>query len=141
MVAEDLKAALKKCYEEAYHNGNFGPLDELAAEQMVDHSVYRDPKAVPGLAGFKQRLSGTRAAFPDIKAEFGHFIAEGDLVAFNWSLIGTNTGSLRGMPPTGKAMTMHGINIERFENGKIVEHWSNPDLLGMMQQLGVIPGG
>lgn len=55
MAAEDRKAALKKCYEEAYHHGNFAPLDELADEGMVDHSVYRDPKAVPGLAGFKQR--------------------------------------------------------------------------------------
>lgn len=137
----DRKAALRKVYEEGYHNGNFGPLDEIAAENMVDQSVYRDPKATPGLAGFKQRLNGTRGAFPDIKAEFGNFLEEGDLVAFNWSLTGTNTGSLRGMPPTGKKMTMTGINIERFENGKLVEHWSNPDLLGMMQQLGIIPGG
>lgn len=139
-MSEDRKAALRKVYEEAYQNGNFGPLDAIADENMIDQSVYRDPKATPGLAGFKQRLSGTRAAFPDIRAEFGNFIEEGDLVAFNWSLSGTNTGSLRGKPPTGKTMTMTGINIERFENGKIIEHWSNPDLLGMMQQLGFIPG-
>lgn len=139
MVAEDKKAALQRAFEEAYHNGNFGPLEEVFADNVVDHSVYRDPNATPGLAGFKQRLSGTRAAFPDIRSEYGHFIAEGDLVAFNWSLTGTNTGSLRGAPPTGKTMTMRGINIERFENGKVVEHWSNPDLLGMMQQLGLIP--
>jgi predicted ester cyclase len=135
----DRKAALRTVYQEAYQNGNFGPLDALASESMVDQSVYRDPNAVPGLAGFKQRLSGTRAAFPDIKAEFGNFVEEGDLIAFNWSLTGTNTGSLRGKPPTGKTMMMTGINIERFEHGKIVEHWSNPDLLGMMQQLGFIP--
>jgi steroid delta-isomerase-like uncharacterized protein len=138
-MSDERKAKLRKAYEDAYHKGDFTTLEEIAAQDVVDHSVYRDPSAVKGLAGFEGRLSGTRAAFPDIKAEFGNFIAEGDFVAFNWTLSGTNTGSLRGAPPTGKSMTMAGINIERYENGKIVEHWSNPDLLGMMQQLGLIP--
>jgi predicted ester cyclase len=139
MTTEDRKVKLRKAFEDAYHRGDFATLEEIASADLVDNSVYRDPNAAKGLAGFEQRLSGTRAAFPDIKAEFGNFIAEGDFVAFNWSLTGTNTGSLRGAPPTGKTMTMTGINIERYSGDKIVEHWSNPDLLAMMQQLGLIP--
>jgi predicted ester cyclase len=44
-----------------------------------------------------------------------------------------------GIPPTGKMISVTGIDITRWSNGKAVEHWSNEDIMGMMQQLGVIP--
>jgi predicted ester cyclase len=43
------------------------------------------------------------------------------------------------MPPTGKKIDLSGIEIFRIENGKIAEIWGQADLLGLMQQLGVIP--
>ncbi len=44
-----------------------------------------------------------------------------------------------GIPPTGRQVTVAGIDINRFAEGKSVEHWLNMDTLGMLQQLGVIP--
>ena len=52
---------------------------------------------------------------------------------------GTNTGSLNGMPPTGKKAAIGGISFERYENGKLAETQLNFDMMGLLQQLGVIP--
>ena len=52
---------------------------------------------------------------------------------------GTHKGDLMGMPPTGKAVSFTGTIMERFAGGKIIEHWEQIDMMGMMQQFGVIP--
>lgn len=140
MVAEELKTKIREAFTQAFEQGKMESLDALCAPEMVDHSAWRDPNAVKGRAGFEQRIQGNRTAFPDIKIKIENMIAEDDFLAFNWAISGTNTGSMRGRPPAGKPATFTGMNLERFENGVIIEHWSNPDLLGMMQQLGFIPG-
>jgi predicted ester cyclase len=66
-------------------------------------------------------------------------IAEGDKVMTRLSAYGTQTGELFGIPPTGKQIRMTAIAVHRIANGKIVEHWSELDNLGLMQQLGVVP--
>jgi hypothetical protein len=66
-------------------------------------------------------------------------VAEDDRVATQWSFIGTHNGELMGIPRTGKQITASGITIQRFADGKIAEGWTNFDLLGLLQQLSVIP--
>lgn len=61
--------------------------------------------------------------------------AEGDKVAVRWSMEGIHKGELMGMPATGKNIAFTGMIIDRFAEGKIVEHWEQFDMLGMMQQL------
>jgi len=66
-------------------------------------------------------------------------IAEEDRVVVRWTAQGTQQGELLGVPPTGKQVTVTGIDVYRIENGRTAEHWGNFDQLGMLQQLGVIP--
>ena len=63
-------------------------------------------------------------------------IAEGDTVVTRWSFRGTHRGELFGIAPTGKAVTMSGIFIDRIADGQVVEHWDEADILGLMEQLG-----
>jgi predicted ester cyclase len=67
------------------------------------------------------------------------YLAEGDTVVSRWTGRGTHTGDLMGIAPTGEQVTVTGISIQRIANGKIVEAWSTYDMLGMFQQLGVVP--
>ena len=64
---------------------------------------------------------------------------EGDTAAARFTITGTDTGGFMGMPPTGKSVTVTGMDFMRFRDGKIVEHWGEMDMLGLLQQLGVIP--
>ena len=56
-----------------------------------------------------------------------------------WTATGTNQGTLMGIPPSGKRVTITGISITRIASGKAVEDWVNFDTLGMLQQIGAIP--
>ena len=78
-------------------------------------------------------------AFPDLQRPVEDLVAEGDRVVARWRSIGTHRGTFQGIPPTGKQVTMSGITVFRIENAKIVEEWSESDVLGMLQQMGVIP--
>ena len=76
---------------------------------------------------------------PDGKHTFDETLEIGDRVAYRGSFSGTHTGDLMGIPPTGKKITITFINIDRFADGKLVEHRSEADMLGLMQQLGAFP--
>lgn len=85
-----------------------------------------------------------RKAFPDLRYEVDNVIAEDGIVAMRMTLTGTHKGPLMGgfpLPPTGRRVQMKMIHMVRIENGKIAEHWAVRDDLGMMRQLGLLPGG
>jgi predicted ester cyclase len=91
------------------------------------------------LEGQKQAYEHFLAASPDGYHIVEDMIAEEDKVMTRVSAYGTQPGELFGIPPTGKQLRMTGIAVHRIANGKIVEHWSELDNLGVMQQLGVVP--
>ena len=65
-------------------------------------------------------------------------IGEGDKVATRKTFHGTHEGEFMGIPPTGRRVSIGLIDIVRISEGRVVEHWSMGDNLGMMQQLGGI---
>ncbi len=109
----------------------------LAAAGWIDHAA--TPGSPAGVAGGKALFTMLAAAFPDLQTTIEDLIAEGDKVVARLHVTGTNRGSLLGMPATGKSVVISVIDIHRIVDGKFVEHWSNSDDLGMMQQLGLIP--
>jgi len=82
-----------------------------------------------------------RRAFPDSYFTVEDMVAEGDKVATRKTFHGTHGGEFMGIPPSGRSVSMGLIDIVRISDGRVVEHWSMGDTLGMMQQLGVIPSG
>ena len=109
---------------------------------MAEDGTYSDPGTGGPISGqaFAGYMQGLFAAFPDTSFSIASVgLAAPDLVAAQWIMRGTNSGSLMGMPPSGRSIAVTGISIERIASGKIAETWVNFDALGMMQQLGVIP--
>jgi steroid delta-isomerase-like uncharacterized protein len=137
VASEQHKELYRRFIEECFTGGNLALVDEMIAADAVDHQA--PPGTAQGAEGLKQFLSMFRSAFPDLQATVDQVIAEGDTIAARFTMSGTHQGEFFGIPPTGKRMEITGIDVVRFENGKIVEHWGNQDDLGMMQQLGVIP--
>ena len=89
--------------------------------------------------GYKQVGYAFLAGFPDLKDEILDQIEEGEKVVTRIAWSGTNTGPMNGMPPTGRSFRSEAIVIDRIEHGQIKERWEASDMLGMLQQLGVIP--
>ena len=132
---EEYKALIHHINEEVWSKGNLAAADEFLSPELT-HNM---PGLPPGLEGVKQMVTMTRTAFPDVQSIIDDVIVEGDKVAVRWTVRGTHRGELRGMPPTGKQVTLTGITISRFTGGRIVESRTEYDRLGMYQQLGLIP--
>jgi steroid delta-isomerase-like uncharacterized protein len=135
-MSEQNKAVARR-FLEIFEEGNLDALDEILAEDAVDHDPY-NPHGQEGLEGAKKTISMYREAFPDVSFEIEDQIAEGDLVVTRWTGTGTHEGELMGAQPTGQESSVTGITIDRIEDGKIVEGWTQWDVLGMMRNIGAI---
>lgn len=111
--------------------------DEVFAANFVNH----DPAwpKVTDLESFKEWAAGWLSAAPDMEIIVDDIVAEGDRVAGRWICRWTDVAGMAGNPPTGKQIVVTGMDICRFADGTIVERWWAKDVLGAMQQLGVIP--
>lgn len=135
-MSKQNKMLARKVFEDIQSQGNLALVDEIVAGDYVGHTPLDD---IHGPEGAKQYDAMLREAFPDLQITVEDQIAEGDKAVTRWTFRGTHKGEFQGMPPTGKQVTMTGITIFRIANSKIVEGWNNPDLLGLLQQLGAIP--
>lgn len=136
MTIEMNKDVVRRYYENVLNAGDLNALEELAVSQYDEHDPL--PGQADGREGLRQRVEMLRHAF---QAYFTieDIIAEGDKVVVRWTQRGTQVAEFLGMPATGKSFTIAGIDIHRLQDGKLAEHWHVVDLLGQMQQLGLIP--
>lgn len=124
-------------FQEVWNQGRVDVLDELIAPDYVNHNP-GTPNPVPGPAGLKSIVAALREGMPDVRFEIQDMVVTPNKVAVRVVMTGTQTGNFFGIPATGKRVIVSQLQIERIENGKIVEHWRQTDDLGMMRQLGLI---
>ena len=134
MSNEQIKAIKRQEYE-AVNQKNLDALEEVVASDVISHPAR--PGQAPGLEGVKQLFSSLYAAFPDFHIDVEDMIAEGDRIVARVTGSGTHQGEFMGIAPTGNRVEFSAIDIARIVEGKIVEHWSNSDQLGLIHQLGV----
>jgi steroid delta-isomerase-like uncharacterized protein len=135
MSTEDNKALIRRAFEDL-NQGNLGEADEYFTPNFVYHDV-ANPQ-VSNRDEYTQLLTGLMAALaPRLTIE--DLIAEGDKVVARYTISGTHRGQWRGIPPTGKPVTVTATITYRFADGKVAEMWQNADTLSLLQQLGVIP--
>ncbi|WP_063043916.1 ester cyclase [Nocardia pseudovaccinii] len=137
MSQEANKALIRRFYHEI-DAGNIEAMDELVAENYLDHSPPPFPGIGPGREGLKQAFRMFWDATPG-RHEIEDQIAEGDRVVTRITAYGRQVGDLPGIPATGHELTMTGTTIHRIQDGKIAEKWSDKDVLALLQQLGVLP--
>jgi steroid delta-isomerase-like uncharacterized protein len=133
MSPEDNKVTVRRFYDEVINQKHLAVLEELHGDHYVSHDLPSDP------AELKRFIDGFHSAFPDGQITIEQMIAEGDTVALRATFHGTQTGQFQNIPPTGKAVTVPAQDMYRLSEGKIVEHWGGPNLLRLLQQLGVVP--
>ena len=123
---------------EGFSQGRAEVIDELVAADIVDHGRF---EGMPeGREGVKALLGAIHSAFSDLEITVNRAVAEGDFVVAHVTNSATMTGDFAGMPATGKHATWEAIHIDRISDGKVAEHWVVQDQLGMLQQLGLVPG-
>jgi predicted ester cyclase len=132
----DKKEIIRVLYEEVANEGRLELLDEIACADYVEHHPF--PGASEGISGLRERVSLVRAALsPQFTLE--HVIADEDKVAVMWRNRGTQLADWMGVPATGKSFDIEGVDVYRFREGLLAEHWHVVDVFSMMIQLGAIP--
>jgi steroid delta-isomerase-like uncharacterized protein len=138
MSSEQNKAVVTRMLKAINGKEDPSAIDQIFTEdwQNIDPSL---PPLPRGPEGARMHLGLFAAGMPDIELAVEDIIAEGDLVAASFTAMGTHTGELMGIPPTGKKVDITGTGFFKMRDGKIAENRVNFDALGLLQQLGVVP--
>jgi steroid delta-isomerase-like uncharacterized protein len=130
------KAIVHRLYEEVWNQRKLevikeiiSPSHALQAPNILGSSI--------GPEAYKRNVQAFLAGFPDLRWTIEDTIAEKDKVVACWTISGTHKGDYMGIPATNKKVSVEGITIHNVAGGKIMDSYSNWDVLGMTQQLGV----
>jgi steroid delta-isomerase-like uncharacterized protein len=136
---EQMKQTAQR-FLDLWFTGNTDGIEEIVVENFVSHMSMPGVSST-GIQQLKDLVAKSSTAFTANKTEDMHMIAEGDRVVMHYRWKGVNTGSMdEGMPATNKAIDVHTVDVLRFENGKVAEHWGYMEEFKMMEQLGMMGG-
>ncbi len=136
MSIEQNKQLIRRFYTEVVDGRDYSNLDSFVATDYVDHNAAEDscgPEVV------RTHLEAIRMTLPDFTIRIEDVFAEDDYVITRVTGRGTHLGEWMSIKPTGREVRLRGINIDRIENGRIVEHWGEADTVGMLVQMGIDP--
>lgn len=137
MSTDTNKDLVRRFVDEIFVKRNADAVDELLAPDFTSHTF---PSTGDGRADMKAAIERVHGALSDVAFSVDQLVAEGDLVATLLTSSATQTGDLMGMPGSGKRYEIGEIHLFRVRDVQVVEHWHYHDALGMMKQLGAMPG-
>jgi predicted ester cyclase len=114
--------------EEAFNAREDWRIEELVADHLIEHPAYL------GGVDFRVRAEMIRAVMPDATMHLEEALTRGDVVTSRWTITGTHRGKMLGFGPTGRRITLSGVSVYRFEEGRVAEHWEFPDLARFVDQ-------
>ena len=132
------RVVVQRFLEEVINQGRLEQANEIVAEDFVELDPL--PGQRQGREGLKEVIGMLRAAFPDMHWVVDEMIAEGEKVVTRFTWTGTQQGTFMGIPATGRSVVVKGVVIDRIVGGMMTDSRILMDTMGMMQQLGVIPG-
>jgi predicted ester cyclase len=135
-MTADVKTLLQRIFDEIINDGRLDVVDELFAEDFVDHGPMGD---IQGREEFKSLVAQWRSAVPDVHCVVENVVTDGELAGWLVRTTGTHTGNGLGFPATGKPFETVSANLGRLRDGRAVEHWSEQGMLPMLAQIGALP--
>jgi len=136
MPARNNAEIFRHVIEQGFNQGKLAELDNWVAPGFVEHQFGGES----GIEALKEMIQNLREAFPDLRMTIEDSVTSEDKVWARLSCRGTQKGPLMGFPPTGRSIETTAVEICRFSDGKLVEHWGVPDRFAAMSQLGLLPG-
>ena len=132
------KEVIQAFLEEVINQGRLERADDMVMGDFVELDPL--PGQEQGREGLKAVIHALRSAFPDMHWVVKEMVAESDKVVTRFVWTGTHHGVFLGIPATGRSVEVKGVVIDRLEDGKMADSRILMDTMGLMQQLGAIPG-
>jgi steroid delta-isomerase-like uncharacterized protein len=131
------KAVIRRLYDEVWNERKVEVIKEIISPSHALHGPTFSGSSI-GPEAYKRQVLLFLAGYPDLHWTIEDTIAENDKVVACWTISGTHRGEYMEIPATNKKVSIDGITIHHIAGGKIMDSYSNWDVLGMMQQLGVV---
>ena len=128
-------ALVQRFIDEIFVAGQTDAVANLVTDDFVSHGLPGTGPRV--MTSAIERVSG---ALSEVTFQVEDTISQGDKVAVRLTSSAIQSGTFMGMPPTNKRYSIEEIHIFRIEGDKVAEHWHQMDAMGMLQQLGQMPG-
>ena len=122
--------------EEGFSKGDTSVFDKYTSHDFIEHQHGILPKNVEGV---KKAINSLHYSFPDFSLTIDDLVSAGDKVWGRLTGRGTHKKQFGPMPPTNKRYEITVIDIMRFKEEKLIEHWGVADRLSLMEQLGMKP--
>jgi steroid delta-isomerase-like uncharacterized protein len=135
-MSSENKEIARRFMEECWNQGKLEAVRELVADECRYHDQVF-PTLTSGAKNIERHISMCRTAFPDLTFTTEDMIAERNEVVIHWVARGTHKGTFLEIPATDRTATVSGTTIFRIEDGKMVEQWSDWNLMTLMGQLGI----
>jgi len=117
--------------------------DENLAQQLISpvakFYVPGQLEPLQGPKGYLMIIAMMRSGFPDINWTIEDMVTENDKVAIRFIMKGTHQGTFFGVPATKKPIVVQAMNFYRLAGDQIIEEHGQPDMLGLLTQIGAIP--
>ena len=117
--------------ERGFNQGDMSVADEICARELTEHE-YLAQTGIPGPEILKSQIREARRDVSGLALTIEDIVESGDTV---WARMVARGTDLR----SGKEIVMTVIDICRFEDGRLVEHWGVPDRFALLHQLGLLP--
>ena len=135
MTLEANTEVFRRVVEEGFSKGNLDALNDCFPPTYAEHQF----DLRPTLEELKGSIGYLRDTFAPFSLTIEDMVADGDKVWARLTGRGTDSKGIMGRPPTGRSFAITVMDVCRFENGKIVEHWGVPDRFHQLAQLGLLP--
>jgi steroid delta-isomerase-like uncharacterized protein len=132
---EENEQIVHRFVDEVVNKGNYDPINELIADDLRDYTPFGETR---GRDALRETTRQIHTAFPDFSVTPHEVVADGDTVAVRMTQRGTHDGTFMGFEPTGRTFEIEAMAFVRVEDGQITERRVQPDMLGLLQQLGVV---
>lgn len=136
-TADQNREIVRLVIERGINQGDLSVADGRFTDDYEVHAPGLPPLPRGGEA-FKKAISLWRTAFPDMHMEILDLIAEGDRVVNRFRTTGTHEGPLMGFAPTGRPVTVYGMECHRLVDGLVAESWIGDDVPTILRQIDVL---
>ena len=134
-MSAEVRRVLERVNEELFNQADFSVLEALVSEDFVEHNPL--PGVTSDRAGLVTLIRRSHVGLSGLHTQIHELISAGDRVASRWTSTGVHSGDYFGAPPTGRRIAIDGMDFARIENGRLAEHWTQIDGVGLLTQLGL----
>ena len=127
---------VRDLYETLYEEKSFEAVPEFYAPEAVRHGGLRG--AVEGPDAMQEYLHAALGGLSDIEVTELRWLADDNVIAYDFEMAATHSGEMMGVPPTGNQIEMENTVWFRFEDGLVTDEWPRTDMLGLLTGVGVV---